>query len=103
MVSFIPFLVYFMLSWRDHIHRTFLQFFDGQDRVAAARSLQGIGDMLRGCVEGNFVLGIFLAVMSTIAVDWLKVPYPLPPGPSSGCMSLGPYVGEAAALLPPLV
>src|SRR5438477_11400021 len=35
MVSFIPFLVYFMLSWRDHIHRTFLQFFNGEDRVAA--------------------------------------------------------------------
>src|SRR5438105_6118903 len=40
MISFIPFLVYFMLSWRDHIHRSFLQFFEGEDRVAAARSLQ---------------------------------------------------------------
>jgi hypothetical protein len=25
MASFIPFLVYFMLSWRDHINRSFLQ------------------------------------------------------------------------------
>src|SRR3989442_3319430 len=32
MASFVPFLVYFMLSWRDHIHRSFLQFFDGEDR-----------------------------------------------------------------------
>jgi predicted PurR-regulated permease PerM len=102
MVSFIPFLVYFMLSWRDHIHRTFLQFFDGEDRVAAARSLQGIGDMLRGFVVGNFVLGIFLAVMSTIAFYWLKVPYPLLAGPASGFMSLVPYVGMPLALLPPL-
>jgi predicted PurR-regulated permease PerM len=102
MVSFIPFLVYFMLSWRDHIHRTFLQFFEGEDRVAAARSLQGIGDMLRGFVVGNFVLGIFLAVMSTIAFYWLKVPYPLLAGPASGFMSLVPYVGMPLALLPPL-
>ena len=102
MVSFIPFLVYFMLSWRDHIHRTFLQFFDGEDRVAAARSLQGIGDMLRGFVVGNVVLGIFLAVMSTIAFYWLKVPYPLLAGPASGFMSLVPYVGMPLALLPPL-
>jgi len=28
-VSFVPFLVYFMLSWRDHINRSFLQFFHG--------------------------------------------------------------------------
>ncbi len=102
MVSFIPFLVYFMLSWRDHIHRTFLQFFEGEDRVAAARSLQGIGDMLRGFVVGNFVLGIFLAVMSTIAFWGLKVPYPLLAGPASGFMSLVPYVGMPLALLPPL-
>jgi predicted PurR-regulated permease PerM len=102
MVSFIPFLVYFMLSWRDHIHRTFLQFFDGEDRVAAARSLQGIGDMLRGFVVGNFVLGIFLAVMSTIAFWGLKLPYPLLAGPASGFMSLIPYVGMPLALLPPL-
>ena len=30
MASFIPFLVYFMLSWRDHINRSFLQFFHGR-------------------------------------------------------------------------
>ena len=38
MASFVPFLVYFMLSWHDHIHRSFLQFFQGEDRAAAARS-----------------------------------------------------------------
>jgi len=30
MFSFVPFLVYFMLSWRDHIHRSFLQLFQGK-------------------------------------------------------------------------
>jgi predicted PurR-regulated permease PerM len=40
MVSFIPFLVYFMLSWRDHINRSFLQFFHGEDRLIAARSME---------------------------------------------------------------
>ena len=44
MASFVPFLVYFMLSWGDHIHRSFLRFFDGSDRVAAARSLQGVAE-----------------------------------------------------------
>src|SRR5205814_7904346 len=76
MASFIPFLVYFMLSWRDHIHRAFLQFFEGEHRVAAARSLQGIGDMVRGFVVGNFVLGILLAVLSSIAFYFIKLPYP---------------------------
>src|SRR5262249_9694982 len=39
MSSFVPFLVYFMLSWRDHVNRSFLQFFHGEDRMIAARSL----------------------------------------------------------------
>jgi predicted PurR-regulated permease PerM len=37
MASFVPFLVYFMLSWRDHINRSFLQFFHGEGRLVAAR------------------------------------------------------------------
>jgi predicted PurR-regulated permease PerM len=103
MASFVPFLVYFMLSWRDHIHRSFLQFFEGEDRVAAARSLQGIGDMVRGFVVGNFLLGVLLAVLSSLAFWMLRLPYPLLAGPVSGFLSLVPYVGLPLALLPPAI
>jgi predicted PurR-regulated permease PerM len=103
MASFIPFLVYFMLSWRDHIHRAFLQFFEGEHRVAAARSLQGIGDMVRGFVVGNFVLGVLLAALSSIAFFLIHLPYPLLAGPISGFLSLVPYVGLPLALIPPAV
>lgn len=102
MVSFIPFLVYFMLSWRDHINRSFLQFFHGEDRLIAARSLEGIAEMVRAFVVGNFLLGLLLAMMSS-AVFWtMRLPYPLLVGPLSGFMSLVPYVGMPLALLPPL-
>jgi predicted PurR-regulated permease PerM len=103
MSSFVPFLVYFMLSWRDHIHRSFLQFFEGEDRMAAARSLQGIGDMVRGFVVGNFVLGILLAVLSSLVFWVIGLPYPLLAGPVSGFLSLVPYVGLPLALLPPAI
>jgi predicted PurR-regulated permease PerM len=103
MASFVPFLVYFMLSWRDHIHRSFLQFFEGEDRMAAARSLQGIGDMVRGFVVGNFVLGILLAVLSSVVFWVIGLPYPLLAGPVSGFLSLVPYVGLPLALLPPAI
>jgi predicted PurR-regulated permease PerM len=103
MASFVPFLVYFMLSWRDHVHRSFLQFFEGEDRVAAARSLQGIGDMVRGFVVGNFLLGVLLAVLSSLAFWMVHLPYPLLAGPVSGFLSLVPYVGLPLALLPPAI
>jgi len=102
MASFVPFLVYFMLSWHDHIHRSFLQFFHGEDRSAAARSMQGIADMVRGFVVGNSLLGLLLAAASSLACWIIHLPYALLVGPLSGFLSLVPYVGLPLALLPPL-
>ncbi|HUE05578.1 MAG TPA: AI-2E family transporter [Bryobacteraceae bacterium] len=102
MASFVPFLVYFMLSWHDHIHRSFLQFFHGEDRSAAARSMQGIADMVRGFVVGNSLLGLLLAAASSLAFWIIHLPYALLVGPLSGFLSLVPYVGLPLALLPPL-
>ena len=102
MASFIPFLVYFMLSWRDHISRSFLQFFHGEDRLIAARSIQGIADMVRAFVVGNFVLGMMLAMISSVLFWMLHVPYPALVGPLSGFMSLIPYIGLPLAMIPPL-
>jgi predicted PurR-regulated permease PerM len=102
MTSFVPFLVYFMLSWHDHIHRSFLQFFHGEDRAAAARSLQGIADMVRAFVVGNSLLGLLLAALSSLAFSIIHLPYPLLVGPLSGFLSLVPYVGLPLAALPAL-
>ncbi|MEO8371256.1 MAG: AI-2E family transporter [Candidatus Solibacter sp.] len=102
MFSFIPFLVYFMLSWRDHINRAFLQFFHGEDRLVAARSVQGIAEMVRAFVVGNFVLGLLLAVLSSMMFWMMHVPYPMLVGPLSGVLSLVPYIGLPLAMMPPL-
>jgi len=102
MVSFIPFLVYFMLSWRDHINRSFLQFFHGEDRLVAARSLQGIAEMVRAFVVGNTLLGLLLTLLSSTIFWLMHLPYPVLVGPLSGFLSLVPYVGLPLAMIPPL-
>jgi predicted PurR-regulated permease PerM len=102
MASFVPFLVYFMLSWRDHMNRSFLQFFHGEERLIAARSLEGIAEMVRAFVVGNFLLGLFLAAMSSLIFWFIQLPYPLLVGPMSGFLSLVPYVGLPLAVIPPL-
>jgi predicted PurR-regulated permease PerM len=103
MSSFVPFLVYFMLSWRDHAHRSFLQFFEADDRVIAAKSLERIAEMVRGFVVGNFVLGMLLASASSFIFWKMGLPYPMLIGPLSGFFSLVPYVGLPLALAPPLL
>lgn len=102
MASFVPFLVYFMLSWRDHIYRSFLQLFEGQGRLVAGNSLEGIATMVRGFVVGNFALGLLLAVVSSLFFWLFHLPYPLLMGPLSGFLSLIPYIGLPLAMIPPL-
>jgi predicted PurR-regulated permease PerM len=103
MASFVPFLVYFMLSWRDHIYRSFLRFFEGPDRMAAARSLEGVAEMARAFVVGNFMIGVLLAVVSWIAFAIIRIPYPFLVGSLSGSLSLVPYIGLPLALVPPIL
>ena len=103
MSSFVPFLVYFMLSWRDHAHRSFLQFFEGEDRIVAAKSLERIAEMVRGFVVGNFALGLLLAAASSLIFWKLGLPYPMLTGPLSGFFSLIPYIGLPLALAPPMI
>ncbi len=101
MASFVPFLVYFMLSWQDHIHHSFLLLFADEGRLVAERSLDGIAVMVRAFVVGNFVLGLLLAIASTLMFWLFQLPYPLLVGPLSGVLSLVPYIGMPLALLPP--
>lgn len=101
MVSFVPFLVYFMLSWGDHVRRSFLQLFHGASRSIAGKSWEGIANMARAYVVGNFVLGLLLTVLSTLFFFLIRVPYPFLIGPLSGFLSLIPYVGLPLALIPP--
>jgi predicted PurR-regulated permease PerM len=103
MASFVPFLVYFMLSWRDHIYRSFLRFFDGPDRVAVARSLEGVAEMARAFVVGNFLIGVLLATVTWAAFAFIHIPYPFLTGVLSGFLSLVPYAGMPLAFAPPVL
>jgi len=99
MASFVPFLEYFMLSWRDHIQPTFLQLFEGPGRILAATSLDGIASVVRAFVVGNFLLGLLLAVASTAFFRVFRLPYPILIGPLSGFLSLVPSVGVPLAVV----
>ena len=75
MASFVPFLVYFMLSWRDHFNRTVTRLFHGQERYIVGKTWLGIGDSTRAYVLGNFILWILLSCTSAIVYFFLGVPY----------------------------
>lgn len=103
MASFVPFLVYFLLSWRDHIRSRYLLLFEGEARRAAENAWVGIGAMVRAYVIGNFILGILLTISSGLLFAAINVPYWLLVAPMSGFLSLVPYIGLPLAIAPPLI
>jgi predicted PurR-regulated permease PerM len=103
MASFIPFLVYFILSWGDHLRSRLLFTLEGEPRYTVAKALDGVGDMVRAYTVGNFVLGVLLSVASAILFASVRLPYWPVVGPLSGFLSLVPYIGMPLALIPPLI
>ena len=103
MASFVPFLVYFMLSWRDHIRKRVLDLVQGEQRYAIGRSWEGVGESTRAFMLGNCILGMLLSIASATAFFFLKVPYWPLVGLLSGFLSLFPYLGLPLAMLPPVL
>jgi predicted PurR-regulated permease PerM len=101
-VAFIPFLVYFMLTWKEHARRATVRLFPTESRAKAYMTLGKISEMMQGFIVGNFVIGVFMAVFSGLVFAFLHLPYFYFLGIISGFLSLVPYLGVIAALIPPL-
>jgi len=103
MASFVPFLVYFMLSWGDHLSSTFQQLFAPKDRYAAGKSWMGIAESTRAYVLGNFFLWVLLSSVSGLTFFLLGIPYWPLIGPLSAFFSLVPYVGLPLSVVAPVL
>ncbi len=103
MAAFVPFLVFFMLSWQDHVRSSTVMLFSPENRNTAYATLGLISQMIRGFIVGNVIIGMILGITSTIAFWILGVPYFYVIGMISGFVSLLPYLGIVLAILPPVV
>jgi predicted PurR-regulated permease PerM len=101
-VSFIPFLVYFMLTWQEHARAATVMLFRLEHRNTAYVTLGRISAMIRSFLVGNLLMGIFMGVISSIVFWILHLPYFYFVGFISGFISLLPYLGPILAIIPPL-
>ncbi len=101
-ISFIPFLIFFMLSWQDHVRASSVMLFDMKNRNTAYVALGQIAAMIRSFIVGNFVIGLFLSAASIAAFGLIGLPYFYFLGVASGFLSLVPYLGVMLAILPPV-
>ena len=101
-VAFIPFLVYFMLSWQEHARTKTVQLFRPEHRSTAYVTLGQISLMMRSFIAGNFIIGLFMGAFSVAVFGILHLPYFYFLGFISGFLSLVPYLGVILAILPPV-
>lgn len=101
-ISFVPFLVYFMLTWKDHVLSATVRLFPKEHRLIAHRTVGRISAMIRSFIVGNMLIGVVGAAVSTVVFWSLGIPYFYFLGVISGFVSLIPYLGVFLALLPPL-
>ncbi len=102
-VSFVPFLVYFMLTWQEHARAATVMLFRMENRNTAYVTLGRMSSMIRSFLLGNLLIGIFLSLVSMIVFASLKLPYFYFLGVLSGFVSLVPYLGVILAMVPPMV
>jgi len=102
-VTFIPFLVYFMLSWQQHARSATVMLFRMEHRHTAYITLGLISNMIRSFMVGNLLIGLFMALVSVAVFGAMGVPFFLVVGVISGFLSLVPYLGVVLALAPPLM
>jgi predicted PurR-regulated permease PerM len=100
--SFVPFLVYFMLTWQQHVRSATVMLFSLENRHSAYTTLGMISAMLRSFLVGNLLIGFFMGALSTIVFGILGLPFFYFVGFISGFVSLIPYLGVLLALAPPL-
>lgn len=100
--SFIPFLVYFMLTWQQHVRAATVMLFPLESRNAAYVSLGLISAMIRSFMVGNLLIGLLIGAVSTVVFWSIHLPFFYFVGFVSGFLSLVPYMGIVLALIPPI-
>jgi predicted PurR-regulated permease PerM len=100
--SFVPFLVFFMLTWQEHVRSATVMLFPLENRHAAYVTLGLISAMVRSFMVGNLLIGLFVGAVSTVVFGMIHLPFFYFAGFASGFLSLVPYMGVLLALVPPI-
>lgn len=100
--SFGPFLIYFMLTWKAHVHAATLHILPREHRATGYRTIGRISEMVRAFIVGNLIVGSLNAVACTVIFWILGLPYFYFVGSISAFVGLIPYLGIFGALLAPI-
>ncbi len=102
-VTFVPFLIFFMLAAKRDVWHATLQLFPTGERTGVKHTLEQVGVVLRSYVVGNVLVAAMLALLSWAFFWMMGLENPFLAGGVSGLLNLVPYLGAVLSWLPPFL
>jgi predicted PurR-regulated permease PerM len=102
-VTFVPFLVFFMLAGKQEVWHGTLQLFPVSRRTAVKETLEDLRDVLRDYLVGMCLVTAVVITASSLFFWFMGLDYPILTGIVSGLLNMVPYIGAVMAWLPAFV
>ena len=102
-ITFVPFLVFFMLAGKREAWHGTLQLFPPSRRTQVKEALDDLREVLRDYLAGMIVLTLLVIAMSSLFFWALGLEYPILTGGVSGVLNMVPYIGAVLAWLPAFI
>jgi predicted PurR-regulated permease PerM len=99
-VTFVPFLVFFMLAGKREVWHGTLQLFPASQRTQVKETLEDLRDVLRDYLIGMTVVALVVMATSSLFFWALGIDYPILTGIVSGLLNMVPYIGAVMAWMP---
>jgi predicted PurR-regulated permease PerM len=102
-VTFVPFLVFFMLAGKREVWHGTLQLFPVSRRTQVKETLEDLRDVLRDYLAGMTLVTLMVIAASSLFFWLMDMDYPILTGIASGLLNMVPYIGAVMAWLPAFV
>jgi len=102
-ITFVPFLVFFMLAGKREVWHGTLQLFPASQRTRVKETLEDLRDVLRDYLAGMTLLTLLVIAASGTFFWVLGLDFPFLTGIASGLLNMVPYIGAVLAWLPAFI
>ncbi len=99
-VTFVPFLVFFMLAGKREVWHGTLQLFPVSRRTQVKETLEDMREVLRDYLAGMTLVTLMVIAASSLFFWFMDMDYPILTGIVSGLLNMVPYIGAVMAWLP---
>lgn len=102
-ITFMPFLVFFMLAEKREVWHGTLQLFPVSRRTQVKETLEDLRDVLRDYLAGMSIVTMIVIAASSLFFWIIGMEYPILTGIASGLLNMVPYIGAVLAWLPAFI